>query len=207
MKTQNERIEYISFKEVRVLIASVSESSNLKVDYVASYIINSDGQLKVDLYSGGPVVPRVPDAGHEAQIIVTQCFLETRSFEALLPTNATLFKGKVVKHSQYGTAKFTVLHHWNDGSASIIDLETDLVITAHRGSINPLEAQRPEVTVFDIGDRVIKSDGDYTFEGEIVSKFTKLSGDTRYVLENDQGMLHTCSDYGLTLYGVAPEGE
>jgi hypothetical protein len=40
-----------------------------------------------------------------------------------------------------------------------------------------------------IGERVIKSSGDYVFEGEIVSVFTKRSGAVRYVVEDDRGLL------------------
>ena len=40
-----------------------------------------------------------------------------------------------------------------------------------------------------IGQRVEKTSGDYTFFGEVVSAFKKLSGAERYVVENDAGIL------------------
>jgi hypothetical protein len=40
----------------------------------------------------------------------------------------------------------------------------------------------------EIGDKVIKTTGDYTFEGTVVSKYNKLSGVTRYVVEDSRGL-------------------
>ena len=48
-----------------------------------------------------------------------------------------------------------------------------------------------------IGDKVYKITGDYNFEGIIVSKFEKLSGKTRYVVENKEGILHIFSELNL----------
>lgn len=42
---------------------------------------------------------------------------------------------------------------------------------------------------FQVGKRVVKSSGDYTFEGTIVAKFPKRSGAIRYVIEDDRGLL------------------
>jgi hypothetical protein len=44
--------------------------------------------------------------------------------------------------------------------------------------------------VFRIDDRVVKDGGDYRFEGVVVSTFRKRSGRKRYVVENDDGILH-----------------
>lgn len=41
-----------------------------------------------------------------------------------------------------------------------------------------------------VGDRVSKVGGDYTFEGVVVAAFKKLSGKKRYVCEDDRGILH-----------------
>ena len=44
---------------------------------------------------------------------------------------------------------------------------------------------------FKIGDRVVKVGGDYTFEGIVVSVFTKRwSKAVRVVVENESGILH-----------------
>lgn len=43
--------------------------------------------------------------------------------------------------------------------------------------------------LFKIGDNVIKSGGDYTFEGKVVSVFQKLGGSIRYVVEDSRGLL------------------
>jgi len=40
------------------------------------------------------------------------------------------------------------------------------------------------------GDLVEKIGGDYDFVGYVVSKFTKRSGQVRYVVEDDRGVLH-----------------
>ena len=46
-------------------------------------------------------------------------------------------------------------------------------------------------------DKVEKIGGDYTFVGVIVSKFKKLSGATRFVVEDDRGVLHVYSEKNL----------
>lgn len=46
-----------------------------------------------------------------------------------------------------------------------------------------------ELPKFEVGDRVIKTDGDYTFEGTVVAVIHKLSGAIRYVVEDDRGIL------------------
>jgi hypothetical protein len=45
------------------------------------------------------------------------------------------------------------------------------------------------VDVKQIGERVIKETGDYTFEGDVVAVITKRSGQIRYVVEDDRGLL------------------
>lgn len=50
-----------------------------------------------------------------------------------------------------------------------------------------------------IGDKVEKVGGDYTFVGTIVAKFTKLSGAVRFVVEDDRGVLHVYSEKNLRL--------
>jgi molybdopterin converting factor small subunit len=45
-----------------------------------------------------------------------------------------------------------------------------------------------------IGDKVEKLGGDYTFAGVIVADFTKLSGQRRFVVEDDRGVLHIYSE-------------
>ena len=53
---------------------------------------------------------------------------------------------------------------------------------------------------FNLGDKVEKVGGDYTFVGTIVSKFNKLSGKERFVVEDDRGVLHVYSEINLRLY-------
>ena len=53
--------------------------------------------------------------------------------------------------------------------------------------------------LFKTGDSVHKVGGDYTFEGIIVSAFPKLSGQIRYVVEDDRGILHIYSEKNLSL--------
>lgn len=50
---------------------------------------------------------------------------------------------------------------------------------------------------FHIGNKVKKVGGDYQFEGVVVSVFLKLSGVTRYVVEDDRGVLHVYSEKNL----------
>jgi hypothetical protein len=50
---------------------------------------------------------------------------------------------------------------------------------------------------FEVGDKVEKVGGDYTFVGTAVSVFTKLSYVYRYVVEDDRGCLHIYSDKNL----------
>jgi hypothetical protein len=49
------------------------------------------------------------------------------------------------------------------------------------------------MTSSEIGRRVIKTGGDYRFSGVVVAVFTKKSGVIRYVVENDEGILHIFS--------------
>lgn len=49
------------------------------------------------------------------------------------------------------------------------------------------------------GSRVEKVGGDYTFVGTVVSVFTKRSGVTRFVVEDDRGVLHIYSEKNLRL--------
>ncbi len=48
-----------------------------------------------------------------------------------------------------------------------------------------------------IGDKVEKVSGDYAFTGFIVAKFTKRSGEIRFVVENPDGILHIFSERNL----------
>lgn len=48
------------------------------------------------------------------------------------------------------------------------------------------------------GDYVKKEGGDYTFAGMVLTKFTKLSGAERYVVENSEGVLHIFNASQLT---------
>ena len=47
---------------------------------------------------------------------------------------------------------------------------------------------------FNVGDKVEKVGGDYTFEGIVVSVFEKLSGAIRLVVEDDRGVLHVYNE-------------
>lgn len=49
-----------------------------------------------------------------------------------------------------------------------------------------------------IGSKVKKIGGDYSFDGIIVSKFNKLSGQERFVVEDDRGVLHIYSEKNLS---------
>lgn len=57
----------------------------------------------------------------------------------------------------------------------------------------------------DIGDRVEKLGGDYTFVGVIVSRFAKLSGAIRLVVEDDRGVLHIYGEKNLRIISKAAE--
>lgn len=50
-----------------------------------------------------------------------------------------------------------------------------------------------EQTVIYQGDRVKKVGGDYVFVGTVVGIITKRNGKVRYVIENDDGILHIFS--------------
>lgn len=41
-----------------------------------------------------------------------------------------------------------------------------------------------------VGDTVLKTGGDYTFRGVVVTSFPKRGGQPRVVVENDDGVLH-----------------
>lgn len=50
-----------------------------------------------------------------------------------------------------------------------------------------------------IGDNVLKYSGDYQLEGIIVSVFTTLKGNVRYVVEHSPGFLHIYSANNIRL--------
>ena len=50
-----------------------------------------------------------------------------------------------------------------------------------------------------VGQQVYKSGGDYRFSGAIVAVFQKLSGLTRYVVEDERGILHIFNGNQLKL--------
>lgn len=52
---------------------------------------------------------------------------------------------------------------------------------------------------YDVGNHVRKDSGDYTFEGRVVSRFTKRSGLIRYVVEDERGLLFIFNEYSLEL--------
>ncbi len=58
-----------------------------------------------------------------------------------------------------------------------------------------------------VGNRVLKTGGDYSFEGEVVAVFKKRSRVWRVVVENNDGILHIFSPAQLTPIWVAtPRG-
>ncbi len=50
-----------------------------------------------------------------------------------------------------------------------------------------------------VGDEVEKVGGDYSFSGWIVSKFTKRTGATRFVVEDSRGLLFIFNETNLQL--------
>lgn len=48
-----------------------------------------------------------------------------------------------------------------------------------------------------VGDTVERVGSDYTFVGTVVSKFNKLSGEVRYVVEDDRGILFIWSEKNM----------
>lgn len=59
----------------------------------------------------------------------------------------------------------------------------------------------PEEGFFvNVGDKVEKVGGDYTFVGIVVSRYRKLSGVVRYVVEDDRGINHIYSLKNLKLH-------
>jgi DNA polymerase II small subunit/DNA polymerase delta subunit B len=53
---------------------------------------------------------------------------------------------------------------------------------------------KEKIKMFNVGDKVEKVGGDYTFVGIVVSVFEKLSGAIRLVVEDDRGVLHVYSE-------------
>jgi hypothetical protein len=60
---------------------------------------------------------------------------------------------------------------------------------------------------FVVGQRVVKQGEDSRFEGEVVACFVKRNHKTvRYVIENDDGVLHIASERQLQLAMPKPPG-
>jgi hypothetical protein len=58
-----------------------------------------------------------------------------------------------------------------------------------------------------VGDRVLKTGEDSTFEGVVVCEFVKRNGKTiRYVVENDDGVLHISSEKHLKWIATGLQG-
>lgn len=53
------------------------------------------------------------------------------------------------------------------------------------------------MSMFQVGDKVSKSGGDYRFDGVVVAAFKKLSGVDRYVVEDDRGVLFIYNEKNL----------
>ena len=61
---------------------------------------------------------------------------------------------------------------------------------------------------FIVGQRVVKQGEDSRFEGEVVACFVKRNLKTvRYVIENDDGVLHIASERQLRLVMPKPSGQ
>lgn len=58
--------------------------------------------------------------------------------------------------------------------------------------------------IYPPGEHVEKITGDYTFAGFVVAAFSKLSGEVRYVVEDDRGVLHIFSDSQLAAKPQCP---
>jgi len=58
---------------------------------------------------------------------------------------------------------------------------------------------------FNEGDLVVKVKGDYQFRGVVVAAFRKRSGAPRYVVENDEGILHILNGGQLEHVSVSHE--
>jgi hypothetical protein len=58
-----------------------------------------------------------------------------------------------------------------------------------------------------VGTRVCNRGSDYRFCGFIVAVFRKTSGAVRYVVENDDGVLHIFSDKNLERPTPLSQGE
>jgi hypothetical protein len=52
---------------------------------------------------------------------------------------------------------------------------------------------------FNVDDKVKRVNSDYTFVGTIVAKFNKLSGEVRYVVEDDRGVLFIWNESNMGL--------
>lgn len=60
---------------------------------------------------------------------------------------------------------------------------------------------------FLVGDNVSKIGGDYRFDGIVVSAFVKRSGERRYVVEDDRGVLFIYKSANIALKSNAKTGK
>lgn len=93
----------------------------------------------------------------------------------------------VIKCTVCGSLTGCTCPLWED----LNTLDRDYMIKATR--LAETAAKYPNEDSLNVGDRVSKVGGDYTFEGIIVAGFYKLSGAPRYVVEDDRGVLHVYS--------------
>lgn len=79
------------------------------------------------------------------------------------------------------------------------DIQTDdgVANSALREAADRMEELSGTDYEFNLHDLVSKIGGDYSFDGKVVSRFKKLSGVNRYVVEDDRGVLHVYSSKNL----------
>lgn len=57
------------------------------------------------------------------------------------------------------------------------------------------------MTIYNVGEKVLKWTGDYKLPGEVRAVFTTRAGKVRYVVEHEPGFLHIYSPENLRRLG------
>lgn len=82
---------------------------------------------------------------------------------------------------------------WGEGNFYEPDYSAGMIIDPQQAAVMAAAQTREFVR----GDKVGKVGGDYTFDGIVVSSFLKLSGQRRYAVEDDRGVVHIYSAKNL----------
>lgn len=96
-------------------------------------------------------------------------------------------------------------HAWYDRMPGTFPLDIAATVEDARRAMAALSAD--DGHAFKRGALVEKTGGDYCFPGTVLTAFTKLSGQVRYVVEDDRGVVHIFNEAQLKTRALSADDE